>query len=416
MGFKVNWEIEAERERLPDMGEDPELAYAGRRALLRFIGLLLVLLVVVGGIVAAILLRLRYVDFEVEQALRDTVSSEVTALRVGDSDLFLRLQRSASEDWLTVQRASFDNYQALKQQSDISLAGTIRDIAIDGQRGRVIVEEIIGGAPYARVWFYWRYEDGWFHVPPDFTFWGDPGTIRAGSVEVSYQGLDSRFAQAASEQINAWLSRGCELLGCTAPEMRVVITPADNVATQWLAQDPPYLEMQSPYLRGARTDALFDPVQQLEAANLVARLLVERSLQPAPDASGDAAYAHRAAASALVGQFLNVPSGATLIDSVLASRGASDLMLFLGRVTTGEPIVSALTSPEYPAPASDAALDWRDYLVWRLSQEGITAQLVTTNLSSDSAGNPIIIASGTSANGAVQFTFALINGVWTRTG
>ncbi|MBW4435504.1 MAG: hypothetical protein KME04_00095 [Pleurocapsa minor GSE-CHR-MK-17-07R] len=416
MGFKVNWEIEAERERLPDMGEDMELAHAGRRALLRFIGLLLVLLLVVGGIVAAILLRLRYVDFEVEQALRDTVSSEVTALRVGDSDLFLRLQRSASEDWLTVQRASFDNYQALKQQSDVSLAGTIRDIAVDGQRGRVIVEEIIGGAPYARVWFYWRYEDGWFHVPPDFTFWGDPGTIRAGSVEVSYQGLDSRFAQAASEQISIWLSRGCELLGCTAPDMRVVITPADNVATQWLSQDPPYLEMQSPYLRGARTDALFDPVQQLEAANLVARLLVERALQPAPDASGDAAYAHRAAASALVGQFLNVPSGATLIDSVLASRGASGLMLFLGRVTTGEPIVSALTSPEYPAPASDPALDWRDYLAWRLGQEGITAQLVSATLSSDGGGNPIITASGTNANGAVQFTFALINGAWTRTG
>jgi hypothetical protein len=416
MGFRVDWEIEAERERLPDMGEDMELAHAGRRALLRLVLLFGVIALLVGGVVAAIVLRLRYVDFQNEQALRDTVAAEVASLRVGDIDLFMRLQRSASDDWLAVQRASFNSYQTLKQQPDVALAGTVRDIAVDGQRGRVIVEEIIGGAPYARVWFYWRYEDGWFHVPPDFTFWGESAVIRAGTVEVHHQALDSRFAQAAADQISAWLARGCELLGCTPPDLRVDIVAAENVATGWVSQDPPRLEMQSPYLRGARTDALFDPVQQLEAANLVARLLVDRTLPAPPEPSGDAAYAHRAAASALVGQFLNVPSGATLLDSVLASRGQAGLVLFLTRVTTGENVLSALTSPEHPAPAADAALDWRDYLGWRLAQEGISAQVVTATLSQDGAGNPVIAAGATTASGAAQYTFAVINGAWTRTG
>ena len=44
------------------------------------------------------------------------------------------------------------------------------------------VEEIIGGVPYGRVWFYWRYDDGWRHVPPDYTFWGDARTVEADGV------------------------------------------------------------------------------------------------------------------------------------------------------------------------------------------------------------------------------------------
>src|SRR5690606_7274368 len=118
------------------------------------------------GVVYLVLQRWEQVNQQLEQLLSDTVQAEVTAIRLGDLTAFEERQRSATGDWANTQRQLFDDYQTLKTTSNIVLSGHVVDAEIDGQRGRVQVEEIIDGVPYIQTWFYWRYEDGWFHVPP----------------------------------------------------------------------------------------------------------------------------------------------------------------------------------------------------------------------------------------------------------
>ena len=124
-----------------------------------------------------------------ESLLSQTTEAEVAALRIGDRQAYMALQRSASEEWLASQSAVFDAYQSRKINSDIQLTGRVVDVQIDGSRGRVQVEEIENDTPYVNTWFYWYYAEeldeqgrqiapaGWFHVPADYTFWGAPTTI-----------------------------------------------------------------------------------------------------------------------------------------------------------------------------------------------------------------------------------------------
>ncbi|MCA9911566.1 MAG: hypothetical protein KC519_23085, partial [Anaerolineae bacterium] len=171
MGIRLDWEIESERERLQSAGEDPEAAKRRRRALRRII-LFTMLLVTIGACyVGLVLLRLQQVDEIFRQNLLDTVENEVAAVRIGDRNAYTNIQRSDSEAWLQSQQQLYDDYQALKQQPNLILSGHVLDTQIDGPRARVLVQEIINGAQYARVWFYWRFDDGWRHVPPDYTFW-----------------------------------------------------------------------------------------------------------------------------------------------------------------------------------------------------------------------------------------------------
>jgi hypothetical protein len=415
MGLNVDWEIEAERERVSITGEDPELWRRRRRRLTRFILVLTIMGVLIGGVVTAIVLRLRYVDFTVEQSLRDTIASEVTSLRIGDRALFEGLQRSATEDWLTRQRAVFDGYQALKQRQDVNLTGNVLDISIEGQRGRALVEEVIDGTRYGRVWFYWRYDDGWHHVPPDYTFWGAPGTITADRVRVDYQSLDAATAQAVAETVSRWMEQGCAIVPCDGLQMTVAIQPGASLQTAWSAETPDTLVIRSPLADTGRLDSPFDPVLQLEAANLIGRRLVEVAAGSTEgSAVADASYLQRAASAWLVGQFLGVPSGSPLLDSFADAYGEEAL----GRVFA---TLNSANAAETLATAAgvqpgDLNVNWSDYLTWRLAEAGTTLQIQTIDRSTDAAGNPLLIATGTDGAGQPgQVIFALVNGRWERT-
>ncbi|MBZ0286777.1 MAG: hypothetical protein K8I30_04120, partial [Anaerolineae bacterium] len=167
MGIQLDWEIEAEQEQVRQAREDPLMRRQRWRARLRVLMIFLLVIALFAGGAAAIWLRLRAVDQEIENMLRTTVEAEVTALRIGDVNAFLSIQRSASSDWPMTQQAAFDAYQALKLERDVQLTGRVISANVDHLRGRVAVEEIIDGVPYTRIWFYWRYDDGWRHVPPD---------------------------------------------------------------------------------------------------------------------------------------------------------------------------------------------------------------------------------------------------------
>ena len=191
--MRLEWEIES-RKTSKRAGEDPQARRARRRGFLR---LLLLIGIFIGLIIAGMLLaRQRLLDAhnQVEQLLRDTVRAEVAALRVGDLAVFLDIQRSASDDWLNAQRAAYQQYADMKASRDLKLTGRILATAIDGPRGRALVEEIVDGTPYAKVWFYWRYDDGWRHVPPDYTFWGEERRIESAALRIEYRAVDELFA------------------------------------------------------------------------------------------------------------------------------------------------------------------------------------------------------------------------------
>src|SRR5690606_14422970 len=172
MGVKLDWDIEAEKGKQKEHREDPTQRKARRFGVFKLFLAIAIFAGTLGGIVYLVFQRLEQVNQHTEQLLTDTVQAEVTALRVGDLQAFQDRQRSATDDWSITQRQTFEAYQSLKVSSNVVLSGQVTEIEVDGQRGRVFVEEIIDGVPYTRAWFYWRYQDGWFHVPPDYTFWG----------------------------------------------------------------------------------------------------------------------------------------------------------------------------------------------------------------------------------------------------
>lgn len=376
MGIRLDWEIEAEQEKLRTAGEDPESVRARRRAQMRFLLFVGAVLLIIGAVVGGVALRLRQVDWEIEQLLRDTVDAEVSTLRIGDRDAFLRFQRSATDEWLRRQDTLFQRYQSLKQTVDVNLTGRILEVAVDGSRARVRLEEIIDGVPYARVWFYWRYDEtdadagGWRHVPPDYTFWGEPGSIEGERVEVRYRSFDQAVAEAIAPRVEAWLESACAALPCDSlPAVTLEIVPDEALQTSWLESDPWHLLVPSPYTRDARMDMLFDPATQLSVASLLAERLVSHvsnNLQPTP--GSDAAFLRQSVTTWLHDRFVGLDTGAFLIDSLASSHGESAVGQLL-RSLQPDSTIDILNSVTGASSLDQANLDWRDYLTWRLRLE-----------------------------------------------
>ena len=248
MGIRLDWEIEAEQEhRQQSGGEDPETRHRRRQARTRFLVVLCIMLGLIGGVVGLVVLRLRQVEAEIEQVVSDTATAEVATLRLGDREAFLDMQRSATNDWIQQQDANFARYQALKQTTDVNLSGRIISVQVDGARARVQLEEIIGGIPYGHAWFYWRYDDGWRHVPPDYTFWGDAQNVQADNVLVKYDAVDESVGQAIAPRVSDWLKIGCAALACNdIPHLTVEIVPDPTQEIAWSSSDAGTLEMPSP--------------------------------------------------------------------------------------------------------------------------------------------------------------------------
>ena len=365
MGIRLDWEIEAEQEHHQQSGgEDPETRRKRRRARLRFLLVLFVMLALIGSVVGAVILRLRQVDWQMEQLLRDTVNAEVAALRLGDHTIYLDMQRSATNDWLQRQDANFARYQTLKQTHNLNLSGRIINATVDGQRGRVELEEIIDGVPYGRVWFYWRYDDGWRHVPPDYTFWGDAKTADESGVTVSYRAVDEAVAQTAASAMSEWLKVGCAALNCNPPHLNVEIVPTEGLTINWSANDLWTMELPSPLIDSMRLDQPFDIGMQINAANLLAERLVG-NFSPAYPA--DAYYLRQAIVSWLVKRFAQVETNSFLISSLAEKYGdpAVGRLLSILQPDSNAGVISQITGT-----ALDLSnLDWRDFLTWRLTVE-----------------------------------------------
>ncbi len=369
MGVRFDWEIEAEKTRVQRAGESPESKRKRRAARLRLFIFLLVIIGVLGGIASFVVWRLDSVDQEIEQALRSTVDAEVTSLRLGDYASYSAIQRSASADWLQVQQQIFNQYQDLKMQDGVQLSGTISDIVIERTRARVSVQEIVNGVPYTRVWFYWRYEDGWRHVPSDYTFWGELEVQKVQNVTVRYKMVDKVFGQAVAEKVAGWMQAACSALVCSAiPELTIEVVPDEALQVAWAAGDEWRLQVPSPYVRRARSDMPFDMDAQLSVAEKIAdRLVLQSSNNLQPIYPTDASYLRQAIVSWLVGSMLQVDTQSYVVSSLAANYGAAAVGQLLGNLQPNSniDILAQITGKSL----EQIGLDWRDYLSWRLALE-----------------------------------------------
>ena len=369
MGVRYDWEIEAEKTRVQRSGEGAVFARKRRVARLRFLIFLLIILSIFAAIGAFVVVRLQSVERDIEQALRSTVEAEVTALRLGDFASFSSIQRSASPDWLQIQQQIFNQYQDLKMQQGVQLTGEISDIQVDRTRARVSVQEIVNGVPYTRVWFYWHYEDGWHHVPPDYTFWGELEVQKVQNVTVRYQMVDKAFGKAVVEHVAVWLQTACSVLTCgTLPEMTVEVIPDETLQVSWVTGNDWHLQIPSPYIRRARSDMPFDVDIQLAVAQKVADKLlsqVSNNLQPIYPA--DASYFHQAIVSWLVGKFVQVNTNSYMLDSLITIYGPNAVGQLVSSLRPDSNV--SLLAQVTGKSLEQTALDWRDYLTWRLTVE-----------------------------------------------
>lgn len=449
MSIKLDWEIENERERVPHSGEDPEFARQRRRARLRALGVVALFLGAIGLVIGLVVLRLRQADAQIEQLLRDTVAAEVTALRIGNRDDFLALQRSATSDWIMRQSAEFDRYETLKQNQGIVLTGRVIDATVDGYNGRVVIEEIISGIPFARVWFYWRYEDGWRHVPPDYLFWGAAETLSTEYLDVRYRELDEPMAAAVSAEIAAWLETACAAFDCGDRRVTIDIVPDPDLTLRWDPGAAWHMSLPSPLTALARLDQPFDPAQREQAANLLAERFVTEGLSSEPLYPSDAYYFRQAAISWLVGRFLQRQTNAFLMESLAQVAGINAIGTLIGSMPANGDVRLVAQVAGTPDVAQ-AALDWRDYLTWRLRLEDdfiaardsanffslydhtnealrVLAQgrfdigqpggqvVVSVAQGLDSSGAPILRTLAQNAAGEqTEIVFRLIEGLWKR--
>ncbi len=381
MGIRLDWEIEAEQNTYV-AGEDPAAARRRRGLRLRLILMVFVVLGIIGVAVALLALRAQQIQRQEENLLRATIDAEVASLRIGSEQEFLAIQRSADTRWIDYQSQVFDRYEQLKVENNIQLTGQIRDIEIDDRRARVQVEEIIDGVPFTQIWFYWLYSPvfdengeetipgGWYHVPPDYDFWGVSQLIETEHVRISYREVDEQLAESMASQIDLWLTTACAALSCDpVPQIAVSIEVDQALTLRWSEQNPWQLRLPSPYIDRARSDMPFSPELRAETASLIAERLVDGVTESLTvQFASDAAFLRQSAIVWLVGQFVQVNSETFLYSSLINAYETSIIGEIL-RNLQPDSSIAVLSAVTGTPSLNDVQADWRDFLSWRLNLE-----------------------------------------------
>lgn len=372
MGIRLDWDIETEKSGTYNAQEDPQMKRLRRQRRRRVILLLVAVGSIFVGLGAVLIWRLTEADRAIESVLRNTVEAEVAALRIGDWNAFSAAQRSADPAWEGRQQALFNQYQQLKAERDISLTGTVRSVTIDGQRARVVVEEIIQGVPYAQAWFYWRYDDGWMHGPQDIAFWGDVQAYTGRDVTVRYFELDELLARDLGVAVESWVNATCGpiLLCGDLPHITLNISPTAAAEPTWNEDLPWTLDIASPFIGRVRYDQPFSGQLRLDVASAVARRLVDESsaTTETPAYPRDAYYLRPSIISWLTARYGQVGTNALLITS-LAENYGTDAIGRLLQALRSDSSVEIFTAVTGVNRLEEANLDWRDFLGWRLNLE-----------------------------------------------
>ncbi len=373
MGIRLDWQIEAERayERASeDPGEKRRRRVQRTRILLFTAGVVLS----VCAVAAAVWYRLYTVDNQLRQDLIDTVQAETAALRIGDFGAYLALQRTAPNGtWLQEQSDRFKRYQDLKTKSDLKLTGNVIDTTIDRSRGRALIEEVIDGVTYHTVWYYWRYADGWRHVPSDYTFWGNPQTITGKVSTLKYNGLDTPLAQILAPRVERWWSQGCGYVGCPdVPQLTVQVVAEPIGQVRWNDDDSNTLIVPSPLAAGDRLradEALPQTTEDAVATQLATRIfdIATGNLRPTPGTDAD--WLRQMVVEWLSGTFTGRgdPNRLSFVQSLEDHYGQPALTAVVRELSPNSDISVLGTALKQPLEA--LALDWRMFFQWRLDVE-----------------------------------------------
>lgn len=394
MGIRLDWESDTTSSGGKPSSyvakEDPERRRARMKARLRFLAVLAVCLFVAGVLIAMIAWRLNEANAYIESLLRDTVEAEFAALRIGDWNAFADIQRSATSDWLAQQRSLYDAVQAQKRDGTIDLTGTVRELDIDGTRGRVLVEWVRDGVPLTQAWFYWRYDDipetrdsagnitaaaipgGWRHVPADLTFWGDPSEMIGANVTIAHRTVDTALAEAMGVRVESWIGSTCgPILQCgDLPHITLDIRPDFYLTTGWDSAQPWRLLIPSPYIHGARSDMPFSGDTLNDVADAIALRLTSVSLNTSAqfDLTSDAGYIVTGVRRWLLGRYVGVDAQSTVIAGLAAQRGATAIGELLKTVTPDSTLNTILAAYGVDNP-TDSIIDWSDFLRGRIRLE-----------------------------------------------
>ena len=366
--IRLEWNIESQKIDKSD-SEDPQSKRARRRNLLRL--LLLIGLLVMISAAGVIFVRQRLLDLQeqMEQLLKETVSAEVAALRIGDVFTYLKIQDSENQEWRQKQQATFRQYSDLKAREDLVLTGKVLDLEIDGQRARAMVEEIINGVPYVQVWFYLRDAQGWQHVPPDYGFWGEARSIEVNSTVVNYRAADETSATIISETISKWWRQGCEILRCgSIPTLYASIVTDAVQPLSWTGDNRLTLLVLSPYVGRTRTDMPFGVDMQRQIAETLAERLVDLHTSDLLVMNPhDVVYLRQSVISYLADRFQGVDSGTSLVKSLVAVYDEGRILAMLRQFAPQADM--SILRQVIQVPIEDAKLDWRDFIKWRLNTD-----------------------------------------------
>lgn len=381
MGVQLDWKIESDQ-RTRGSGqhnEDPQAGRRRRRQLWRVVLTIAVLLSLVGVVILFVQERLRQADERDRTQLENTVRAEITALNVGEQTTFASIQRSATEDWLRVQADAYLDYQNDKALTDRVLTGRVLGVTVDGTRGRVQVEEIENGTPYVVTWFYWNYEairdakgevmeaGGWHHVAPDYTFWGEPRDTQREHFALRYQTLDTPVAQAMEAALSRWYNVLCASLDCgRVPFLTVDIVADPSAGIAWTDETNWQLLVSSPNSGRARYDQPFSgDLEQGVAAALAEQAVSTYTLSPDP--RSDAGFFIESTRRWLLGQWLQVDTGAYLLGSLVQQNGSGTISRLLIALRSGSDV--SVLGTALSLDLARAELDWRDFIDWRLQIE-----------------------------------------------
>ncbi len=449
--IRFEWNVESQQVERFD-SEDPQAKRRRRRNMLLLVALVCTLLAAIALGLMFVRQRIHEVETQFAQLLQDTVKAEVAALRIGDLNSFLHVQNPNNLAWINHQRAMFQLYSDLKTDGAIELTGSILAVAIDGERARVLVQENINELPYTRLWFYRRSGEGWRHIAPDPSFWGEASTVESASVLVHYRAVDQEFARQVSAILQDWINSGCVILDCgDLPRLIIDVVPEAADAAAWIDEAALRLQIRSPYNHIARADTPFDGSLQLLVSRMLAERLVNEHTGHLTAAYPHDAYFLRNAAIAWLSEvFTRLDSGAALMRSLVQNYGDDKIAQLLTQLsaTSDMSILEAVVDE----PLEGADLDWRDFIEWRLQLENElirarrqnewlslydtsdeNARLAAYQRYNDSAaaqdyrvldqlvwskpdGRPQLRATvqATGADGEEIILFNLVNGVWKR--
>lgn len=366
--IRFEWDVESQQMERFD-SEDLEAKRRRRRNMILLAALIGLLLASIALSLLLVRQRIHEVETQYAQLLQDTVKAEVAALRIGDLNSFLKVQDSEDADWMNRQRLMFQRYSDLKSSGAIELTGSILAVDIAAERARALVQEDINELPFAKLWFYRRNGDGWRHIAPDYSFWGEPGRLESSDVIVNYRGADHELARQVSAALQDWIARGCTILDCgDLPKLTLDIDPEATSEIAWTNEAAMRLLIRSPYVDIARADTPFDGRLQLLASRMLSeRLISAHRSDLAVAYLHDAYYLYSAAIAWLSEEFTGLDGGALLMRSLAGNYGEDKVAQLLTQLSATSDI--SILQEALAQPLDGANLDWRDFIVWRLALE-----------------------------------------------